>query len=761
MSRLGFEPILDSYVAVALLALVLLLLLGVTPQFGSLKRARRIALIGLRLVIVVLAILALLRPTWITTIKEPRPSVLLVLLDASRSMLLPADRGSQTRWEAQSQALASATSELARLAKQTEIRAYAYDSRLLPLEVSAGQIKLPVDPAGEQTDIGTTLHEALRAEQGKRLLAVLDLGDGAQSAYEPLVETQEAARKLRDDFAAPLFTVTFGLSGDAAQARDVAIERLDEQFTVFVKNEVAIRGLVRVRGYVKQDLPIELVLIDEKNEPQTIGRRTIQAEEDNKQVEVEFTYTPQTPGHFRLTLRAEKQPGERVIKNNQLDAYLTVLEGGLRVLYVDGESRFERKFLRWALDSSPDIELDDLLVPRRSQVTQTGRPGWPVDLGQDFAAGKYDAYILGDLDAAARGKANIDKLAAEVSGKGKGLLMIGGRSSFGRGHYLGTPIADALPIVIDRLEGAEFSEEALDRFFLPGPLTMVPTGPHPITRLAGEADNAATWAKLPPLAWANKFAGVKQVPGVRILLETPQGQPLLVSGEYGAGRTLAFAGESTYLWRMHDFAREHNRFWRQVILWLVKRDDLNRDEVWVRLDQRRFNPGSKVNIEAGARTASGDPITDARLETFLVHPGGRREPLTLAQADEQFRGTYQPAVPGDYAIETTAFQGNQKLGSAKAEFLVFDRDVELSNPAADPDLMASLAAWTKQEGGRAVAAEELPKLLAELADKPPEYEVRQMRWKLAGTAGDAWLMFLLMTVALTAEWFLRKRWGLV
>ena len=37
----------------------------------------------------------------------------------------------------------------------------------------------------------------------------------------------------------------------------MAIERLDEQFTVFVKNELAIRGLVRIRGYVKQDVPIE------------------------------------------------------------------------------------------------------------------------------------------------------------------------------------------------------------------------------------------------------------------------------------------------------------------------------------------------------------------------------------------------------------------------------------------------------------------------------------------------------------------------
>jgi uncharacterized membrane protein len=754
MSQLGFEPIFDSYVVAALLALGLVLLLGIKPQFGSLTPRRRYVLTGLRLTIVLLATIALLRPTWITTVRTPRPSVLLLMLDASRSMLLPSGRSEQTRWQAQASALAAAYEELSSLARKSEIRAYAYDHRLHPLKLSTGAVALPAKPVGQQTDIGTTLHDALRAEQGKRVAGVILLGDGAQTAFEPLVETQQAARKLRDDFAAPLYTVTFGLAGDDAQARDVAIDRLDEQFTIFVKNEVAIRGLVRVRGYVKQEVPVELTITDERNQRQTIGVRKIRTDEDNRQVEVEFTYTPQTAGHYRLTLEAAVQPGELVDKNNRLDAYLTVLEGGLRVLYLDGEKRFEQKFLRRAINASPDIELDDRIIDRRSNKQ------WPADLGPDFMSGNYDAFILGDIDRDAIGEANLERLTEAVS-RGKGLVMIGGRASFGRGRYGNTPLADALPIQIDPIEGADFSDAETDRFFLPGPLPMVPTGQHPITRLTGETDNATVWSRLPPLNWAYKFADIKPAPGVRVLLETPRQEPLLVSGEYGRGRTLAFAGESTYLWPLHGFGKEHNRFWRQVILWLVKQDDRNRDDVWIKLDQRRFNPGSRVHVEAGARTAAGDAITAARLEAAVVHPGGKREPLKLSRDDDIFRGIAEPTAAGDYAIELEAFEGEKRLGAARAEFLVFDRDVELSTPAADPDLMAALAAWTRHEGGRALAPEELPGLLGDLAARPPEYEVRQTRWKLAGTSGDAWTMFLLMACFLSVEWFLRKRWDLV
>ena len=755
MSYLSAEPVFDSYLAVALIAIGLVMLLFVAPRFGRLNVKRKFTLTAVRIVVIVLVLLALLRPTFITTIRTPRSSVLVLLLDLSRSMELPSGEGKLTRWQAQQAALERASGSLADLAEQMEVRVYGYDEALHPLQLDGSRLQIPEKPTGQQTDIGTSLAEALRPEQGKRLAAVVMAGDGAQTAFEPRVEVSEAGRKVRDDFAAPLYTVTFGPASDATQARDVAIDRLDEEYTVFVKNELTITGLVRVRGYVKQDIPVELTIEDEEGNSQVIGQQTVRADEDDRQLEVVFPYTPQKPGHFRLTLSAAQQPGELVAKNNSLNAYLTVLEGGLRILYLDGSTRFEQKFIRRALNASPDIELDDRIIDRRS------RSRWPIDLGEDLKEGKYDAFILGDIERAALGDENIQAIADSVS-KGRGLMMIGGRNSFGWGQFRGTPIGDLLPIVIDPIEGRnDLSETARDRFFLEGPLLAQPEGKHPVTRLASDPQNDDAWRKLPPLNWANKFAGVSDAPGVRVLLATPQGQPLLVSGEFGRGRVLAFAGESTYLWQMHGFEREHKRFWRQIVLWLVRRDDLEKDDVWVKLEQRRFYPGAKVSISAGARSSGGDPIPSAVLNTVLVGPDGSRTPLRLSADKQQFVGSVEVTKPGDYVIETTASDGGQEIGSARAEFLVFDRDVELSNPSADPDQMAALAAWTKEEGGRAVVPEELPKLLAEIASRPQEYDERQTKWRLGSTAGDAWLFFMLLTAVLTGEWWLRKKWGLV
>jgi hypothetical protein len=146
-----------------------------------------------------------------------------------------------------------------------------------------------------------------------------------------------------------------------------------------------------------------------------------------------------------------------------------------------------------------------------------------------------------------------------------------------------------------------------------------------------------------------------------------------------------------------------------------------------------------------------------------VIPGNERLAITVSRRDEEFDGTLRDlSAPGDYLLQVTARQGNRELGSTQALFQILDRDLELANPAADPDQLARIAALTKDADGRMLAAEQLPATLRELAQKLPDDRLEvEKRWRLADTWWDAWLFFLLLVGLLSSEWFLRKRWGLV
>src|SRR5262249_6597829 len=174
-------------------------------------------------------------------------------------------------------------------------------------------------------------------------------------------------------------------------------------------------------------------------------------------------------------------------------------------------------------------------------------------------------------------------------------------------------------------------------------------------------------------------------------------KPLLVAAEPGDGRVLAFAGDSTWRWFMQGFEREHKRFWRQVILWLAKKDDADEQKVWLRLAQRHFPPAARIDFTAGARTAEGETIDGSTFTATLVSKDGAKRPIPLTRQGEQYVGQLRDVVePGDYSIAVSATKDGAMLGETKARFVVFEQDLEMENAAARPELMANLAKLTAQ-----------------------------------------------------------------
>ncbi len=760
MTRFSLYPLADSYLLVAVVAIVLLgLMLLIGPGHGRIAWPRRAALAALRIAVIVMVLAAMLRPTVIYTEIKKQSATLLLLADKSRSMSVPDAISDKTRWEALRHTVADATPALAELAEDFELKAYTFDAGVHPLEVDGGNIPLAELPDGRETAIGYALEDALRQEAGKRLLGLVLLSDGAQRAYAPRdLPPQTAAARLKH-LGYPLFSFAFGQSRGLGQARDIAVKDLLVNQSVFVKNQLAVAGHVRIDGYVNREIPVKLLFetAPHNGEPgkmEVVAQQNLKATADGQLLPVELTYAPQVPGQWKLTLEATDQPGELVTTNNRLSTFVNVLSGGLNVLYLEGTLRVEQKFLRRALDGSPDINVDYVRIdPAKPQT----RPG---DLAERLRPGKYDVYILGDLDSTAFQGDELKDLAKTVD-QGAGLIMLGGFHSFGPGGYASTPLSGVLPVEMDRFERQPLDEPIRKDLHLPGPVLMRPTRfglLHFALMLAGDREaNTALWAKLPPLEGANRFRNLK--PGALPLAVDDQDRPLLVAQSYGNGRVLAFAGDSTWHWWMRGYESAHKRFWRQVILWLARKDQTTDGNVWVRLAKRRFAPGDRVEFIVGARSPTGEPVADAVYKARVVLPDGTRRPLQLVCQDDQMSGSFRESqTAGDYAIEVTAVTATHnaaELGSARARFLVFEQDLELDNAAADAATLESLAAMT---GGESLAPEQLSQLIRRLARQTEHLEIKQ---ETKSTFWDTWQFFLVLVGLLGIEWYLRKRWGLV
>ncbi len=765
MSGWYFNPVGSYSLVMISAALLTATMLLTSHELRQMKPRRRWTLVGLRVVIFLLIVLAMLRPTLVYTEIRQQPATLVILLDRSKSMQTADAFGERSRWEALRETINESLPLLGDMGENVEVKIYAFDRDLAPLDFKSGSLELDKTAAGSQSAIGAVLDDVLRREAGKRVAGVILLSDGAQQAFAPRdLQPQTSARRL-NDLPAPLYTVTFGQDRSATQSRDVAITDLIVNPSVFTKNELAIAGTARINGLLNQKIPLQVLFETEAGKMQPVATANIEARQNGEQIKFEISYIPETPGERKLVVRAAPQPGERITTNNEVATFVNVLDGGLNVLYLEGEPRVEQKYIRRSLAASPDIHVDFLHIDKRN------RSQWPEDFADLFKPGKYNVYIIGDLDSSAFRREDLEQLQKNVV-DGAGLIMLGGFHSFWAGGYQKTPLADVLPLAVlpaDNLARQDFDAKIREDLHLkpqpvPGTsnlgIAMLPDkrfGYEPPMRLTGRQQNAEAWGKLPPLEGANRFDALK--PAARPLAVTPEGKALLVAAEPGNGRVLAFAGDSTWRWYFQDFEREHKRFWRQVVLWLAKQDESDQQSVWIKLAQRRFSPGAKIEFTCGAKTPEGETIAGAKFDAALVSADSKRRPLPLTRQTEQLVGNLRDVIePGDYTIVVSATKDGALLGESKARFIVFEQDLEMENAAARPELMASLAKLTAASGGDVVPSEQLPDLLKRIKEQPRDREVET---ETKFTPWDSSPFFLLVVGLLCTEWYLRKRWGWV
>src|ERR1700730_12187387 len=148
-------------------------------------------------------------------------------------------------------------------------------------------------------------------------------------------------------------------------------------------------------------------------------------------------------------------------------------------------------------------------------------------------------------------------------------MMIGGRRAFAEGGYAGTPVADALPVVLE--------PKAPDTLLR---LHVTPTRAgegHAVTQIAKtEQDSVKRWGELPDVVSVNTIHQLK--PGATALLrgvdDARRESVVLAYQRYGRGKTLAFpVYDSGVAWQLNaKMAVEdttHETLWRQLLRWLV------------------------------------------------------------------------------------------------------------------------------------------------------------------------------------------------
>jgi len=766
----SLSPVFGSYAIVGLIAAGLFFVWFVMTDSQGLSLWQRTVLRALRLLMILVLLLAILKPgmSW-TKQREPSGTVA-VLMDKSSSMQLGSGEGPKSRWDQQLELWNTLWSNRDQLGKQVKLSPFLYDSQLQPLgEFDLGeQSKPPVLPQraeGVSTDIGGPLGGVANGTYSNPLMAVIWMGDGAQTLSPSKADPQQVARQFaRQDI--PIYFVGIGPRGDSDQARDLGVEGVPEQLDAYTKNQIFVRGMLHARGASNRDVAITMKIVAKDGSKRLVDQTVVRPTKSDQSLSFQIPLIAPDVGSYELQIEAQPLEGEGVLENNRITSYLNVRGGGARVLYIEGEPRTEAKFIANALLESPDMQVDRLWIAREPVQK------WPVDLAQRIGNGVYDLFILGDLDASAIGQAG-SKLLADQVVRGAGLITLGGFHTYGPGGWNQTAIADVLPIAM-----GERTRQPLDgpidlRNHYAGPVPLIPVANDRLLQLGepGE-DTAALWREFRPLTGANRWDGIKNVPGVKVLLTGNAVQPLMVTGIAGQGRVMSLAFDSTYQWLRQGKGKEFKQFWRQVALWGLRREAVE-EGLQLSMNRRRLllqQPADVIAnwIPGSAQTAMPKNVF-LRLWKFEESqqediPAKEIEigefPLSVRDAASMRAAFNGLATPGRYEWRATTIGSGGKGLESRLPFVVIDQSVETMQPLPDWQLLGQLSKLNESAGGELLSPDQGAEIIRKLIERRRQAtETAIESFRLGETTIDSWLQFLALGVLFVLQWGLRKRWG--
>lgn len=341
---------------------------------------------------------------------------------------------------------------------------------------------------------------------------------------------------------------------------------------------------------------------------------------------------------------------------------------------------------------------------------------------------------------------------------------MGGYYAFDAGGYQNTALREAIPLKLRnnrQLRGRKIDPQ----FHWLEDIKLMPTRPHPITTLASAPENTRVWENLQPMKnGMNRFLEISNNPGTQVVLAGPQGQIGLVVGQFGAGRVVAFAGDSTWQWFRggDEQRRAHQTFWRQAVLWLINREKLN-EGFQMFIDSRRQDidaaPTIKIEWHGGS---DGSPIPST-IKVALSRDGQFIKNLDVSGTGETTRQVTATGLdkPGLYRATLTSIGKDGGELHSELAFLVQDSSKELMQPSADWRMMANIVAASQAAGGELFLPEDTSKLIDKIQEKQTASQITTIeRRRLGDAVWDTWVYFVLFCSIMSIEWILRKRWQL-
>jgi uncharacterized membrane protein len=707
---------------------------------------------GLQTLLAAVILVLLWQPAITVAELKPQQNIIAVLVDDSRSMAISED--GVTR---QAQAVnALQNGVLASLNRQFQTRLYRVDD--VPARIDSLKDLQPTAPS---TRIGDSLKQLSEETSDLPIGAVLLLSDGDDNAGGISADAISALRARH----IPVHTVGFGREH---AAHDVELDDAVVAPRALAGSRIAAKIAFHQRGYAGSKITLTVRDVTTSQAKVLAARAIVLGADGNLQTET-LMFDIGSAGARTLQIVAAVLPGEENTANNTLTRVVNVGSEPRRILYMEGEPRWEYKFIRQAEEDDRMVQIASIVRTTENKIYVQGvvdtkelADGFPSRAEQLFG---YQGLIIGSVEAGYFTPGQQELIRQFVDRRGGGLLLLGGQFAMADGGWNASNLVDLLPTILPTQAGTFHREADPKSGTTHTTAELARAGVDSIiTRLVDDpAANAARWKKLPYLMDYEDPGTPK--PGAAVLADmiTPEGRrlPLLITENFGRGRTAIMATGGSWRWQMSSPLGDtaHDLFWQQLLRWLVSDTP---GHVAASVPAQMLLDNGAVTITAEVRDQQYNPAPDAKVEAHILGPSGVSALVEMAPVPDspgQFQAAWSAPKTGAYLTEVTAQRADPATGTVKElgrDVLTFQRMdgvAENFHTEQNRDLLERLATQT---GGQYWKPTDLGKLAGAIPFSEAGMTIRETKdlWNLP-------LVFLVLLLLRFSEWWLRRKWGIV
>lgn len=582
-----------------------------------------------------------------------------------------------------------------------------------------GQTELRVIRMGDAPDDGgtqllSTLAEALTQEPRGRIAGVVLITDG----------------QVHDiDHAPPLPAPTHVLLTGESDDWDRRLVVENAPAFAIMGEEITIGIRIEDQGGAPGDMTAPLTIAVDGDDPIPfeipVGRQ------------MELPFTLPHGGMNVLTIATPEAEGELTARNNSAVVQINGIRDRLRVLLVSGEpnpgERTWRNLLR--SDAAVDLVHFTILRPPEKQdgvpVEELSLIAFPtrelfVDKIEDFDLIIFDRYR-------ARGILPAEYLA-NIAGfvtQGGAVLVSGGPEYADVDSLYRTPLGAVLP--------AAPTAQVLEQPFTP---LLTDLGRrHPVTEGLEDTypehdDGTPGWGR-----WL-RLINVTPEPGAEVVMEGPDGAPLVVLSRVGEGRAALIASDHSWLWdRGYEGGGPQLELLRRLAHWLMQEPELEEESLRAEASGQMIRVIRRsLSQEAPEVTITGSDGEEVTLPLTEVGPG-------------DFETLWQAPAPGLYRLADGALEAVIALGAATPR--------EFEEVIATGDLLTPVIEAT---GGGVFALEDgMPRLNSVREGRPAAgadwmgiipRDAAKVTETRVSTLMPAWLWLLLSAALILGGWLI-------